>query len=197
MIDFEGLAEGAAVPALGGVTFSQPDGGTPIADNSPFRFAYDSSSGRGVLTGGPPSVITTAGIIAAFASGQSRVGAFMTDTAPLGSYTVTAFGLGGVFLESQVVALASFPSVPGFPGFDPACDGTAPLSTSGAACGVFVGFSRPSSDIFSIQFGPSSSTPGSDAFAIDDLTFAAPEPATLALLAFGLAGLGVVRRRRG
>jgi hypothetical protein len=194
VIDFEGLVEGAAVPALGGVSFSQPDGGTPIADNSPFLFAYDSSSGSGVLTGGPPSTVTTAGIIASFGSGQSRVGAFMSDTAPLGAYRVSAFGLGGVFLESQVVAAASFPTIPGFPSPDARCDATTPFTTSGAACGVFVGFSRPSADIYSIQFGPSSSA--GDAFAIDDLTFAAPEPATLALMALGLMGVGITRRHR-
>ncbi len=199
LIDFEGLVEGAPVPALGGVVFSQPDGGTPIADNSPFLFAYDSSSGVGVLTGGPPSVVTTAGIIATFSSGQGNVGAFMSDTAPLGDYTITAFGAGGVFLESFVVPLGEFPSIPGFPGLDERCDDIPPFEATPARCGVFVGFSRAANDIFSIQFGPSSATPGSDAFAIDDLIFGeqrVPAPAVHLLLAFGLAAVGVSRRMR-
>ncbi len=193
LIDFEGLVEGAAVPALGGVGFTQPDGGTPIADNSEFLFAYDSSSGVGVLTGGGPGQVTTQGIMAIFGSGQGNVGAFMSDTVPLGDYTVTAFGTGGI-LESFVVTAAMFPSI-----LDERCDQAAPWETSGSRCGVFVGFSRPGNDIIAIQFGPSSSAPGSDAFAIDDLIFGqqqVPAPAVHLLLAFGLAAVGVSRRMR-
>lgn len=195
VLTFEGLTEGAAVPALGGVTFSQPDGGVPIADNKSFLFAYESSSGRGVLTGGPPSVTTTAGIIATFPFPVLRAGAFLSDTGPLGNYEIRALGVGGAVLESFLVTRAVLPSIPGFPGQDPSCDPSAPFD--GTGCGVFVGFDRPAGDMIAIQFGPSSVAAGTDAFAIDDLRFqGVPEPASITLLGAGIVAILLCRRFR-
>src|SRR5262245_24501504 len=194
VINFDGQAEGSIITnQFAGVIFSQTGGGAPQIDNSPFLFAYDSNSGIGTLTGSAQggNVPTTAGIIADFGSGQGQAGAFLSDTAPLGNYLVQAFGAGNVFLESILVPAASLP------GAAAGCDLSSPFETSGLRCGVFVGFIRPGNDIRRIQFGPSSAAAGSDAFAIDDLTFAAavPEPATLTLLGTGLL-VGGWRARR-
>ncbi len=186
VLDFEGQAEGTIITnQYAGVTFSQTGGGAPMIDDSPFLFAYESASGAGVLTGSNQggNVATTAGIIATFTSPVAQAGAFMSDTAPLGDYLVQAFGAGNVLLESVLISAAQFPDFS-----NGACDASSPYT--GTGCGVFVGFIRPQGDILSVQFGPSSAARGSDAFAIDDLTFdaqAAPEPATLALMGTGLA----------
>jgi hypothetical protein len=160
VIDFEGQAEGALIStqyASSGVTFSQPDGGRPMIDNDPFLFFYTANSGNGVLTGsteGGAPFPTVSGMTATFAVPTNLAGAYLSDTSPLGSYTVTARDAGGNVLETQTVLPSQFPVAP-------ACtvDG----------CGVWVGFSRPEGDISSITFGPSS-VPG-DAFAIDDVRF--------------------------
>jgi hypothetical protein len=130
-IDFEGQVDGTLIGPLGGVTFSQPDGGRPQIDNSPFLFGYIQSSGVGVLTGsteGGAPFPTVAGIIASFGSPVSSVEAFMSDTAPLGSYTVQIFGSGGL-LETL--------NLPGGTAINP---------------GAFVGFTRATADITSVQF---------------------------------------------
>lgn len=193
VLDFEGLTEAAIIANLGGVAFTQTGGGSPMIDNKSFLFAYESISGVGVLTGSAEggNVATTAGIIATFSQPLSQVGAFFSDTAPLGDYLIQVFGAGGVFLESVLITGASLPAIG-----NAACDGASPWD--GTGCGIFVGFNRPQGDIFSIQFGPSSAGAGSDAFAIDDLTFqlaAVPEPATLLLLVTGFTAAAVLRRR--
>jgi hypothetical protein len=167
MVDFEGFAEGTAIVGQYsglGVTFTQDDLTAPMIDNHPTLFAYGSSSGVGLLTGSavPAPSPTVAGLVANFTRPVGRVGAYMTDTAPLGTYTVTAFnGVGGV-IDTVTVFGTDFPGVSG-----PPC----PLFPAPATgCGVFVGFNTGVSNIASIQFGPSSAF--GDAFAIDDLVFA-------------------------
>ena len=66
-------------------------------------FGYGSGSGTGVLTGttdGGAAFDTIAGLTAQFAAPVSQAGAFMSDGAPLGDYTIYAFGAGNVLLES-------------------------------------------------------------------------------------------------
>jgi hypothetical protein len=129
----------------------------------------------GSTEGGAPFP-TVSGIIATFASGVSQVEAFMSDTAPLGAYSVQIFGLGGGLLETL--------NIPGGTAINP---------------GAFVGFTRGSADIFSIQFGPGVAF--GDAFAIDNVRFvggAAGVPdagSTLILLSIGLMGLAMFRRK--
>ncbi|MBL9212033.1 MAG: VPDSG-CTERM sorting domain-containing protein [Opitutaceae bacterium] len=177
LANFEGKAEGLLIDTqYAGVTFSQPDGGKPQIDNSPFLFGYQAASGTGVLTGsmsGGAPFPTVAGIIATFATPVSGVEAFMSDTAPLGNYNVTIFGAGNVVLETVNFTGASIQP------------------------GAYVGFTRGSADIFAIQFGPSVAF--GDAFAIDDLRTrgsGVPDGGnTLVLLALGLISMLAIRRK--
>jgi hypothetical protein len=194
-ITFEGFAEGALISnQFAGVTFGQVDGGTPMIDNFPMLFGYGSASGSGVITGsqnGGAPFPAVAGITATFAAPVGQVEWFMSDTGPLASYTMTAYGAGDVVLET-IASATTLP--PGYSGGSRPPPGTTPLP------GLYWGFNRPQSDIVRISID---SADDGDAFAIDDVRFAAvaepvPEPGTLLLLGAGLAGLGAraIRRRR-
>lgn len=161
-----------------------------MIDNLPQLFGYGPGSGSGMLTGsttGGAPFPTVAGLVAAFSSPMSQVGAFFSDTAPLGNYTFTAFDTGGSVLESFTLSQADANT-------NYADCGTLPSITG---CGLFVGFDRSGlNDIGKVQFGPSVAF--GDAFAIDDLRFqgaAVPEPGTLALLGATLLGIGFRGRK--
>jgi hypothetical protein len=160
VIGFEGQAEGALISTQYrslGLTFGQPGGGRPRIDNVPFLFGYRANSGNGVLTGsteGGAPAPTVAGITATFTLPTDIAGAFFSDIAPLGDYTVTARGAGGKVLETLVVLRTQLP--------------TRPTCTING-CGIWVGFARSEADISSITFGPSSAF--GDSFAIDDVRF--------------------------
>jgi len=210
LANFEGFAEATIITTqYSGMTFSQTGGGAPMIDNygpshpsgcsgQNWCYGYGASSGSGVLTGSTQgsNVITTAGIIVTFTNLQSDVQAFLSDTSPLGNYTITAFGATHNILDT-VTVLSSATLPPGYSGgFFPA-PGTFPLP------GIYVGFTDSTAEIKSIQIGPSSA--GSDAFAVDDISFGGstggggvPEPGTLLLMGAGLIGLGAkLRKARG
>jgi hypothetical protein len=181
--DFEGFAEGTMLDTqVPGVTFSQaPLGGRPMIDNSPMLYGYSASSGVGVVTGsteGGYTYPTVAGIVTTFGTPQSAVQAYLGDYAPLSDYVVAAYDSTNTLLESLIVYQAELNS-------------TTP--------GWYVGFSRGSADITSVQFGPSNYYTWGDAFCIDDLTFSGsiiPLPGTASMLAVGLVGLMLGGRRR-
>jgi hypothetical protein len=169
-IDFEGWTEGQFITnQYAGVTFGQLDGGRPMIDNAPFLFGYTSSSGVGVLTGsqdGGAPFPTVAGLTVTLDSLGSALEFYLSDTAPLGTYTISAYGDGG-FLESFTIPLAG------------------PI-------GLYVGFTRPG-DLRRVTVD---SDVVNDAFSMDDVRFSVPEPGSLILLGMGLLSLPLVRRRQ-
>jgi len=177
-ITFGGFTEGTLIGhQFTGVTFGQfPLGGLPQIDNAPFLFGFTSNSGVAVLTGstaGGEPFPTVAGLTATFASAQSSVEFFLSDTGPLGTYLVEAFGAGNALLESLVVA------------------------GSDLIDGQFVGFLRSSADILMVRVD---SNVSNDAFAIDDVRFGGaqevPEPTVLLLVGLGLTGAAILGNLR-
>jgi hypothetical protein len=178
-IDFEGRAEGEFITnEFAGVTFGQVDGGRPMIDNDPFLFGYTSSSGTGVLTGsveGGAPFPTVAALMITLDNLGSALEFFLSDTAPLATYTVSAFGDGGVFLESFQIPFVT------------------PIAR-------YVGFTRPGDLRFiTVDSDFLDGSNGGDAFSIDDVRFVTarvPEPTGLLILGLGLASLAFLRRGR-
>ncbi len=171
LANFEGFAEGTLIAGqYPGVTFSQDDGGTPMIDNSPFLFGYLAVSGIGVLTGsqtGGAPFPTVAGLALNFATPVATVEWFLSDTAPLGVYTISAFGAGNVLLESYM--------------------GTPER---------YVGFTRGTADITRVSFD-SSDSGDAFAIDDLRVRAAAPvaEPASILTIGIAIAGLAATRRR--
>lgn len=194
LINFEGYPDGTLISnQYPGVTFGQaPLGGSPQINVYPWLYGYGCSSGSAVLTGstdGGYPYPTVAGLTVAFAAPQAFVQLFLSDTSPLGDYTVTAYDASSTLLASNTVG-NTLP--PGYSGgvFPP--PGTTPLP------GIYLGFIYATAEIASIQIAASAYP--DDAYAIDDLLYggaAVPLPSTMLLLGSSLAGLGVMRQKWG
>lgn len=206
---FEGFPEfdRISTQAAPGMTFSQTGGGLPMIDNynqnggafgcsgAPWCYGYGASSGSGVLTGSPDggNVVTTAGIIVTFASLQSDVQAFLSDTSPLGNYVITAYGSSHNVLGTVTVLQAN--TLP--PGYTGCGNSLFPAPGCTPLPGIFVGFKDTVAEIQSLQIGPSTGCPGCDAFAVDDVRFGTvPEPSSLLMLGTGVVGLAGILRRK-
>ena len=171
-IDFEGYAEGTLIDTIDGITFGQDDSGRPMIDNSPFLFGYIQSSGVGVLTGsteGGAQYPTVAGLTISDGL-ASAVEFHFSDTGPLGDYTIQAFGVGDVLLESFTILNADVQD------------------------GQWVGFIRDTADILRVAID---SNVENDAFAIDDVRHVSSIPDASTLFLLGSASLiGFWRSRR-
>jgi hypothetical protein len=219
LANFEGFPEFTVITnQYPGMTFSQTSptgsltgGGAPWIDNynendglngcsgAAWCFAYGASSGSGVLTGSTEggNVVTTAGIIVTFTTPQSNVQGFLSDTSPLGNYTVVAYGAGNTVLATETVLESALPGPNYTGGFFPP-PGTFPLP------GIYVGFEASTPEIVAFQIGPDITT-ADDAFAVDDISFGGspavittPEPSSIVLLSSApiLIGCGWLMRRR-
>jgi hypothetical protein len=181
-IDFEGRVEGEPISSqFAGLVLGQVDGGRPMIDNDPFLFGYTASSGVGVLTGsteGGALFPTVAALKITLDSLGSAIEFFLSDTAPLSSYTISAFGDGDVLLESFQI----------------------PFVDLDTEIGRYVGFTRPGDLRYvTVDSDFVDTSEKGDGFAIDDVRFVTatvPEPTGLVFLGLGLASLAFLRRGR-
>jgi hypothetical protein len=159
-------------------------GGAPTATFVPGAINYNPSDDSGVYTIGAflnnPTFLTGGS-----AAGDSMLATVFQFTGTVGlNHGLNSFVVGHD--DGVVLTIAGFGTVVNEPG--PTALDTTPFTVDNpGAAGNFA---------FTLNYAECCGPPASLVFAINDVPVGAPEPATMAIIGTGLAGIGFLRRRK-